>query len=160
VSVTQSALLALAEKLHDDLEHADRHAQELTALREHIPTGSEVYAVALLLHHLYYGAIEAIIERSLKTFDGVLPAGEQFHVALLEQAAVEVPGLRGPILPKDDAVDELRRFRHRLRKRYDDELDPALLHETLCSALDAWPQIRKHLTDFAVFVDACAAQAP
>jgi len=122
------------------------------------PVGYEVHAAAMLLHHLY-GAIEAIVERALKTFDGVTPKGEAFHVQVLELASKEVAGLRPAILPQSSAIDELRRFRHRFRKRYDVDLEIGLLHPVIQSAVGAWPRIRASLAAFGAFVDECAKAA-
>jgi hypothetical protein len=105
------------------------------------------------------GAIEAIVERALKTFDGVAPKGEAFHVQALELASKEVVGLRPAILPQSSAIDDLRRFRHRFRKRYDVDLEIGLLHPVIQSAVGAWPRIRASLAEFGAFVDECAKAA-
>lgn len=100
--------------------------------------------------------MEAIAERALRTFDGDVPRGEASHVELLERASNEVPRLRPAILPKSDAIDELRRFRHRFRKRYDEDLESGRLHPLIQSAIRAWPEIRASLVGFGAFVDECA----
>jgi hypothetical protein len=74
-------------------------------------------------------------------------------------AAKEIPGVRAAILPTSDVVDGLRRFRHRVRKRYDDELDPSLLDGVISSTVENWAEIRTSLMTFVRFVDDCAAQA-
>lgn len=106
-----------------------------------------------------YGAIEAIAERSLKVFDGYVPTGEANHVRLLQQASSAVEDIRGPILPSDGVIDDLRRFRHRFRKRYEDDLEPAHLSPLIKDAVEAWPRIRAHLVGFAAFVDECTRAA-
>jgi hypothetical protein len=122
------------------------------------PKGYELNAAAMLLHHLYT-AIEAILERSLKTFDGTVPGGNASHIQLLEQASTAVAGTRGVILPQDDAIDELRRFRHQFRKRYDVTLKVDQLHPVIKNAVTSWPRIRSHLASFAQFVDKCVEAA-
>lgn len=158
MNVTKAALEALSASLRADLDHGDRHVTTLAKWTQAPPVGVEVYAAAMLLHHLY-GAIEAIVERAIKTFDGMTPKGEAFHVQLLEAASKEVAGLRPAILPQSSAVDELRRFRHRLRKRYDVDLEMGLLHPVIQSAVGAWPQIRASLATFSAFVDECIKAA-
>jgi hypothetical protein len=155
---TAAALAALAEKLKDDLAHADRHLASLQALPSLAANGYEGFAAAYLLQQIY-GAIEAMVERGVRTFDGVSPSGDDWHIRLLERAAKEVPGVRVAILPTSDAVDELRRFRHRVRKRYDDELDASLLGEVISSTIEGWADIRTSLVTFVRFVDDCATQA-
>ncbi len=154
MNVTKAALEALSAGLRADLAHGDRHAAELANWRQTPPVGYEVHAAALLLHHLY-GAIEAIAERALKTFDGVTLKGEDFHIKVLELASKEVERLRPAILPQSSALDELRRFRHRFRKRYNEDLEVGLLHPIIQSAIGAWPQIRDSLAAFGAFVDEC-----
>jgi hypothetical protein len=155
VNATRIALEDLARCIRQDLAQADRHVAELEVWRTIPPAGHGAYAAALLLHHLYT-AIEAILERALKVFDGTAPEGNHSHVQLLQQAARPVEGVRDAILPQDDVVRDLRRFRHRLRKRYDDELDPTLLDPLIKAALNAWPKIRAHLEKFAAFTEECA----
>ena len=150
--------MSLAKVALQDLAHADKHTSELKTWEITAPTGYEPYAAAVLLHHVY-GAIEATIERSLKIFDGASPDGVDSHVQLLEQASRAVEGVRGVILPHDDAVDELRRFRHRFRKRYDVDIEPALLQPVIKAAVTSWPRIRAHLDGFAAFVEECAKVA-
>ena len=154
MSMTKKVLEELVASLRDDLTHAERHVSELGTWKDTVPVGFEAYAAAMLLHHLY-GAIESFVERSLKTFDGRIEEGEGSHIQLLEQASKEAKGVRGVILPRNATVDELRRFRHRFRKRYDVDLDPTLIHPVVRKALAAWPEIRGHLESFAAFVDEC-----
>jgi hypothetical protein len=159
MTVTKVALESLALSLRTDLAHADRHVKALSKWTGAAPVRDEKYVAATLLHHLY-GAIEAIAERSVKVFDSDAPTGAANHTRLLQQASSAVEGVRGPILPSDDVIDDLRRFRHRFRKRYEDDLEPALLLPLIKDALAAWPQIRAHLVGFAEFVDDCAKVAP
>jgi hypothetical protein len=158
VSITEVALEELAASIKDDLSHADKHVAELATWNTIPPTGFELHAAAMLLHHLY-GAIEAIVERCVKTFDGAAPGGEDSHVRLLELGSVAVDDVRGVILPRDFVVDELRRFRRRFRKRYDVDLDVAHIHRVIKSAVAGWPAIRGHLATFAAFVEECTKVA-
>jgi ribonuclease HepT-like protein len=57
--------------------------------------------------------------------------------------------------PKDSAVDELRRFRHKLRHRYDVTIEVDQLHPVIKNAVASWPRLRAHLAAFAGFVDQC-----
>ncbi len=158
MSNTKGALDELRASIRADLLRADKHVVDLTTWASKQPEGYETLAAALLLHHLY-GAIEAIIERSLKLFDGSNPHGQDWHMRLLESASRELPEVRPIILPQNDTVDELRRFRHRLRKRYDVDTVPERLHPVIQSAITSWPKIRVHLVRFVDFVDECAQGA-
>jgi hypothetical protein len=158
LNATKLALEELALTLKTDVGHADKYVAELGAWSAAPPVGYEIDGAANRLHHLY-GAIEDFVERSLKTFDGHVPVGEDSHMRLLQAGAMEAPGLRGVILPRFDAIDELRRFRHRFRKRYDSTLDAGLVHPVLQSTLAAWPAIRGHLVEFVEFVEKCLETA-
>ncbi|MGH7294362.1 MAG: hypothetical protein ACRELB_05500 [Polyangiaceae bacterium] len=158
MNVAKVALEELAASLRDDLARGDQYVRELGKWTTNIPTGYEVHAAAVFLHHLF-GAIEAFVERSVKTFDGKVPEGEGSHVQLLDWASKDVPGVRAAILPLDASVDELRRFRHRFRKRYDSDLDGAHVQRLAQSAVAAWPAIRGHLATFTAFVDDCIRAA-
>ena len=155
MNAAKAVLEDLARCIKQDLTRADRHVKELEAWRMAAPAGHGAYAAAFLLHHLYT-AIEAVLERALRTFDGTVPEGNNSHVQLLAQAARPVDGVRDVILPQDEVVDDLRRFRHRVRKRYDIEPDPTLLAPLIKDALDAWPRIRNQLAKFAAFTEECA----
>ena len=154
----QVALEQLATSLRADLKFADDYVANLSVWSEVVPDGYAIDAAARRLHHLY-GAVEDFVVRALKIFDGQVPSGDDSHIRLLEQGSLEVPGKRGVILPKSDAIDELRRFRHRFRKRYDADLDVGLLHPVVKNAVAAWPTIRAHLVDFVSWVETCAKEA-
>lgn len=158
MTVTKVALEELVISLKSDLSHADKHVAELATWKSTAPSGYEIYAAAMLLHHLY-GAVEAILEQSLKTFDGKTPEGEGSHVQLLEQASTEVDGVRIVVLPRDGAIDELRRFRHLFRKRYDVSLESIEIHPVIKSAVAAWPRIRNNLATWEAWVLECAKVA-
>jgi hypothetical protein len=158
VNVAKVALEELAASLRDDLVRGDGYVNDLSKWTTTVPSGYEVHAAAVFLHHLY-GAIEAFLERSLKTFDGKVPEGDGSHVQLIDRASKDVPGVRGAILPLDAAVDQLRRFRHRFRKRYDVDLDGSHVQVVVQSAVAGWPAIRAHLAAFAAFVDECIKAA-
>jgi hypothetical protein len=132
--------------------------EELRRWADRAPEGIEVYAAATLLHHLY-SAVEAMIERSLRLFDGLIPGGANWHTRLLSEASVERAGLRPIILSENPAVDELRRFRHRFRHRYDVTLDPERLKPLIHDVLAGWDRIEGELQAFRSFVEQCVAAA-
>jgi hypothetical protein len=158
VTAPLATLQSLAAAVQSALDSADEFVAQLEPWRAEPPKGYETFAAATLLHHLY-GAIEDIIERSIKVFDGIEPSGESSHIKMLELAAVEVPGKRPAILSTDPAVDSLRRFRHRFRKRYAVQLDPSLLYPVVVQAVQSWPHVKAQLAVFADFIDDCIRTA-
>lgn len=68
----------------------------------------------------FYLAAENIFKSIAVELDGGLPAGDQWHKQLLESMALEISGIRPPVLMGDTVaqLDELRRFRHLFRNIY------------------------------------------
>jgi hypothetical protein len=74
---------------------------------------------AVALHH-GYGAIESALERVARSLEGSLPTGRDWHVALLENMALDIEGVRPRIL-SDESLRLLRSllaFRHFFRHAY------------------------------------------
>ena len=73
--------------------------------------------------------IEAILERTMRTIEGSLPEGPDFHKELLDSAALSIEGIRKPLLSAQTvvALHDLRAFRHFVRHAYAVKLDPERL---------------------------------
>jgi len=117
--VTRLDLLVLAKAMTADLEAA-RHHRDL-ALRfittPDAPGAATV--VAASLHH-YYGAIESMAERAMRTFAHAIPTGARWHAELLELASMDLEGTR-PALFSDESrrmLLDLLSFRHFFRHAY------------------------------------------
>ncbi len=80
---------------------------------------------AWCLHHAYSG-IEAILERTMRTIEGSLPEGPDFHKELLDASALAIGGIRKPLLSERTvvALHDLRGFRHFVRHAYAVKLEP------------------------------------
>lgn len=75
----------------------------------------------------FYTAVEAVLTRVLRTIDGDVPSGNDWHLELLRASSVEVEDLR-PAIVSLEAVPLLREllgFRHYARHGYDSIPDPA-----------------------------------
>lgn len=83
-----------------------------------------VAATALFLQH-YYTAIEDALLRIAEVLDGSVPAGDDWHRALVEQMHLDIPEVRPPLIDDEllGHLDVLRRFRHRVRHAYDQEYE-------------------------------------
>lgn len=86
---------------------------------------AELVLVAANLHG-YYTALETLLERIARLFDEDVPDGPAWHVELLAQMQIEIPGLRPPVIDAAvvDDLHELRKFRHFFRNAYVLDLDP------------------------------------
>jgi hypothetical protein len=119
----------LASQLAQDLKVAFSLSDTILEFTEDVNQQSgeldpNVYAVALSLQH-YYTSLETPFKRVAKELDGDLPSGEQWHLELLEQLAIEIKGLRPALLNNQEKkkLDKIRRFIHVVRHGYEYELD-------------------------------------
>jgi hypothetical protein len=108
------------------LKERDRETRELVARWDGEGTlgRPELVLVAVNLHG-WYTALETALERVARPLDQSMPSGSSWHIDLLEQMRLDMPGLRGPLLPTEGlpALHELRKFRHFFRNAYVLNLD-------------------------------------
>lgn len=121
-------VLALLGELLDDREILLRRLEQAAAVDLSTGDDADFALVALSLHHAY-AAMEAMLTRSVRFFDGEPPAGADHHRALLHRAGLVIPSVRPAILTRASLAParELMKFRHFLRHDYGAELDPAQL---------------------------------
>lgn len=82
-------------------------------------------AVAFQLER-FYTALEGLLSRVLRTLDGDVPVGPEWHNDLLRAASVAVEGLRPALIPSEAVplMRELLGFRHYARHGYDTTPEP------------------------------------
>lgn len=82
-------------------------------------------SVALNLHSFYSG-LERIFELIAGHVDNKFPEGQTWHRDLIIQMASDIEEVRPAVISEDSikAIDELRRFRHLVRKVYTTSLAP------------------------------------
>ncbi|HME54933.1 MAG TPA: hypothetical protein VKM55_22195 [Candidatus Lokiarchaeia archaeon] len=75
--------------------------------------------------HDFYTCVERIMREIAAGIDGEVPQGESWHSDLLEQMALEIPGVRMAILSTTtkEELHEFLRFRHVFRNVYGFELN-------------------------------------
>lgn len=131
--------------------HLDRVQATLTSLRsitvDH-PSNVETWAAGALLQALYTGW-EATLTRCLRPFDGE-PDGAGYHAALLQRAALDVPGLRPAILASTTAslLDPYRRFRHFFRNAYGIDLSWAAFRHLVEQAPAVAEEVERDVRTF------------
>jgi hypothetical protein len=118
--------LRLAAQLEEDLGSLQRLASAIERLllctddqqREWL----RVRALSFELER-WYTAVESTIERALRTLDGSVPEGRNWHEELLRDAGIAITGFRPALLSEDTvaALREVMRFRHFARHGYDRE---------------------------------------
>jgi hypothetical protein len=134
-------------------EISDR-AQALTADAGDAPA----LAYLAVKVHRYYTGIENALERIERVF-GSGPSGGEWHLELLNGSALDLAGVRPPILPAHliAPLREILRFRHFFRHAYAVELDAARLKRVAEIVRDVHPGIASSLGRFAEFIDSAAA---
>lgn len=106
--------------------------------------------------HGWYTALETGLERVARLLDQSVPAGASWHVDLLSQMQIEIPGVRPPALPTSlgGELNELRRFRHFFRNAYVVEFDPKKVRQHSEELLRAQPLVASALEALLRHVEA------
>lgn len=151
--------VTLAQRIRQEIEDLER---VVTAAQRHWQgfqteaNDPDAYlnSVALNLHSFYTG-LERVFELVAGELDGgTLGRDEAWHVNLLRQMTLELPGVRPAVLRQETAseLDEYRRFRHLIRNIYTTALDPKRMIHLVDNLSQAWLQIRQELDMFATFL--------
>jgi Uri superfamily endonuclease len=109
----------------------------------------ELVLVAVNLHG-WYTALESGLERVARLLDQSLPSGASWHIDLIEQMRLDMPGLRPALLETASvgALHELRKFRHFFRNAYVLELDPAKVRARVDDLMSVAPSVMAGLDRF------------
>jgi hypothetical protein len=109
--------------------------------------------VALNLHSIYSG-LERIFERIATAIDGSIPSGTNWHRELLNQMAIEVPGIRPAVISSDlkEKLEEYRGFRHVVRNVYTYRLKPEKIEGLVSMLNTVMAKIETDITGFAKFL--------
>ncbi len=114
---------------------------------------SHIKAIAGSLHSIYSG-YENIIERIVRTIDGDIPSGRDYHLMLLKRALNPIEGLRPPIISIETfrLLDELRTYRHKFRNIYLYLLSAKRIIELAHTGLDSFHHFEKDINAFKRFL--------
>ncbi len=113
--------------------------------------------MALNLHGFYAG-IEQVFEDIARTLEGGVPAGANWHQALLLQVASEVADIRPAVIRGDtrQCLDEYRSFRHIVRNVYTFNLRPGRLTELVAGLGACQTAVARDLSEFAALLERLA----
>ena len=116
-----------------------------------------IHWVGGLLHDFYTGLEKAFSEVSPE-LNGVGPADQGWHRALLHTMTLDLPGFRPPVIRREleAALVELLKFRHVYRNLYSFELRWDRVRALAMEALAVWPEIERDLLAFAAALDTMA----
>ncbi len=130
MSPADARQLLLAAEIERDWTEVARHVARASSAD---PADGEHAAafVALSIDHAYQ-AFETLLIRVERALSLPTRLGGSWHRAVLEDAALDIRGLRPPLVGADVLPDwaEVMAFRHFLRHAYSTSLDPRRLSES------------------------------
>lgn len=121
--MTRDAILRLIAEINDELQalaHIQGRVHRAQArFVATSPDEFELGGIAITLHDFYNGA-ENIFKRVATELNGGLPAGRGWHVQLLRDMAMELPGLHPAVIRRETAalLKEYLDFRRVVRHTY------------------------------------------
>lgn len=160
IGATATRLRLLAAELRGELTRVGRTVSEIGAasplLADPRCPRLTLYGAAALLETFYTGIEKALTRIAAVT--GGLPEGAAWHRKLLEDATLDLPKLRPPVLRPSTArlLEPYLAFRHRFRNLYLFDLDAALTAPLVADAGLAWQAARADLAGFAEELEAIA----
>ncbi len=108
-------------KLEDELRKMKLYPKIKTDLVKGLPIDDIVIvrAIAGIIND-YYTCIERILSIIARTIDNYLPAGDSWHMELIEQMNNEIIGVRPYVISPDTLgfLGDMRSFRHVFRGKY------------------------------------------
>lgn len=156
-------IVRLAAELREQLEGLREVKSDADAaieqFSENAPARFDLRGVGSVLHDFYSG-IESLFERVARMLNGGLPEGEDWHMQLLRDMALDLERVRPPVISEEvrDCLDEYRRFRHLVRHTYGHRLK----WERMAPLLFALPEVFSRLTNeidrFLMFLHDLARQ--
>jgi hypothetical protein len=155
-------LRLLAAEVRAEEGRIERTLKELTgaaaALRRPDSPRLELYGAAALLETFYSGVEKALLR--IATATGSQPEGGAWHRRLLDDATLDLPQIRPPVLSESAVrmLDPYLAFRHRFRNLYLFDLDARLILPLLTDAAAAWAVADADLRTFANYLDALAGE--
>lgn len=141
VKMPEGLIEAMKMEVENELKNLERVVERASVLLAKIsetPSEEEIISSGKRVHDFYNG-VEQTFERIEKRVEVPLPAGENWHTLLLEQAERDVPNRRPAVIDHALAVrlQEYLRFRHLFRHTYGDDLAWA----RLCPLVEMLPQL-------------------
>lgn len=145
-----NADMALIKK---EVESIKRKLSRLKEEKDPENIDSHIKAIAGSLHSLYTG-YETILERIIRSIDGDVPAGRDYHLMLLKRALNPVEGVRPPVISLETfrTLDELRTYRHKFRNIYLYLLSHKRITELARRGIDSFKCFEKDIMAFKGFL--------
>ncbi|HDN67439.1 MAG: hypothetical protein DRQ02_02190 [Candidatus Latescibacterota bacterium] len=148
----------LKAEIGENLADLKALVQELEGIKDSLVRDSvstyDLRAVGSILHDFYNG-VEDLFCRIAQELNGGLPAGKDWHRQLLVDMAVEIEGVRPPVISKL-LKRELQRylgFRHVFRHIYGFSLEKERIRELCDSLPSVLDSLERDLLKFCQYLD-------
>src|SRR5574341_700706 len=139
----------LVAEINNELAKLEKLVQRLATQQGRVDDEEISESAALRLHNFYSGC-ERIFKLIAVEVNGVLSQSLDWHKRLLNQAALEVAGIRpaviSPATHKD--MEELLNFRHVIRNIYGFELKSERVEELVKLTVALFPRFAKEIETF------------
>jgi hypothetical protein len=148
----------LAQEIRDDATALSRIAAAMEALLRLAPSEAVPLALAFELER-YFTCVETTMTRVLRTLDGEVPEGPNWHGEVLRLAATAVPTVRPAFVDRSalPGLRDLLSFRYFARHGYHADIDPIRVGDLARAAVTLCPDLLKSSHAFADFL---AEQTP
>lgn len=118
---------------------------------------SEIKELSFLverINHSFYSGVERIFERIAVIVDNSMPSGANWHQELLNQMALEIPGIRPAVISSSvkEQLEEYRGFRHIVRNIYSYRFNPEKMNNLVSGMGSLFLVFSAELTSFAEFL--------
>lgn len=143
----------LVAEIKNELAKLEKLVQRLSTQAGRVDDEEISESAALRLHNFYTGC-ERIFKLIASEVNGILSQNLGWHKRLLNQVALEVPGIRPAVVsPATRTVlEELLNFRHVIRNIYGFELKPERIEELVALAVAVFPQFAGEIETFNAFL--------
>jgi len=111
----------------------------------------DIFAALAMNIHAFYTGCERILLRLINNIDGGISRSAEWHQELLRQATLNIPGVRGPIIARQDIYEflsELRGLRHIIRNVYTHQLKRDNLLSLAKLAMNFHPRFKQEIIRF------------
>ncbi|MGL5080950.1 MAG: nucleotidyltransferase family protein [Microcoleaceae cyanobacterium] len=148
----QNLYLALKEHLEDELVGLEATVTDVQEALQAGATLPDKFMTRVLASYVtdFYKRCERMSRRVAVTLDGVLPQGDNWHEALLQQVAEPTenrPVLWNPALQSD--LDQYRKFRHIVHHKYGDQLRSPQVIALAENAGSVFEDVQRAITQFS-----------
>ncbi|MGB4269318.1 MAG: hypothetical protein WBK20_09065 [Spirochaetota bacterium] len=150
----------LIADIHADLQYLEKEKNSIVRKLKRLETekdfeniDSHIKAIAGSLHSIYTGC-ENILERIIRTIDGDLPLGKDYHAVLLRRASIPIDAVRPQIITVETfaKLDELRAYRHKFRNVYLYLITPARIIELANEGISIVEQFSQDINNFCAYI--------